>query len=320
MQFRKPVNLPLLAFGVPDQGYTTARVTSPFGQRGAYFHGGLDIGNERLGDVVVAAAAGVVEAEGYLQEPWSESSSLWGTGNFGGLMVVVNHGNDVFSIYAHMRMTTVSKGDRVMGGQKLGEIGDTGSADPRYPGGGGGHLHFGMQAPVDLIPAGLAWEPTYLGIGIDVDPWPLISGAKALEDDMALPKNTPLVECTVLANSNLRKRPLVEPPGVGVTFTLKANATMQIIGYEEAGGSWRLPDGSHGTGWYLVSRDDVWWVVAGLVRVIRLTAHGKTLFGTTDDKATAKLAEVSKAVGTLAASNRAEKAAIDALITVVTTP
>lgn len=166
--WRRPTALPLIAFGQPDQGYDTARVTSPFGWRDnplypAYsstrrlFHGGLDIGNHRAGDQVVAAGAGTVLAEGALLQPWSipaPAGSGWWGGNYGGLMVVIDHGSGRRSIYAHLRKTVVSAGDVVRAGQLIGEIGDTGAAK------GQAHLHFGIQVN-----------------GVDVDPWPLINPA-----------------------------------------------------------------------------------------------------------------------------------------------
>lgn len=44
-----------------------------------------------------------------------------------GLMVVVDHGNGVHSVYAHLSMTTATKGSEVAKGQSVGKVGDTGS-------------------------------------------------------------------------------------------------------------------------------------------------------------------------------------------------
>lgn len=52
-----------------------------------------------------------------------------------GNYVVVDHGGGVMSGYAQMSRRSVSVGDKVSQGQKLGEVGSTGNAT-------GNHLHF----------------------------------------------------------------------------------------------------------------------------------------------------------------------------------
>jgi murein DD-endopeptidase MepM/ murein hydrolase activator NlpD len=180
VKLRRPTALPIDPWPTPDRGYATARVTSPFGPRGAGFHGALDIGNGRLGDAVVAAGAGRVLAAGNLREPWSEPTTRYPSGNFGGTMVVLEHAPGIVTIYAHLAPSlAVTAGELVAAGAPLGAIGDTGSAAPP-PLGGGGHLHFGLQAPAEAVPAGVATEPTHYGYGLDVDPWPFIAGEKEL--------------------------------------------------------------------------------------------------------------------------------------------
>lgn len=174
-----PTTIPLLPFGAPDQGYATARVTSPYGwrdnplypdysTRAQLWHDGLDIGNARSGDEVVAVAAGIVIAEGWLREPWSQAAPIgakWAGGNYGGVMAVVDHGAGIVSVYAHLADTVVNASARVATGQLLGHIGDTGSAKA-----GGAHLHL-----------------TVLINGAAVDPWPLITAppAETREDRLA---------------------------------------------------------------------------------------------------------------------------------------
>ncbi len=46
-----------------------------------------------------------------------------------GLMVVLDHGNGVHSVYAHLSTITVAKGAEVTKGQLLGTVGDTGSLE-----------------------------------------------------------------------------------------------------------------------------------------------------------------------------------------------
>lgn len=185
IRFRSPVTRELRAF----RGYNVPRpadagdafyVTSPFGLREDGFHGGLDIGNARTGYDLVATADGEVLAVGYLKEPWSASSSAFGTGNFGGLMVILLHAPRVASIYAHMSNRSVSAGQLVKAGQRIGAIGDSGSAK------GQAHVHFGIQAP--SAPAGVASKSTDYGFGLDIDPWPLLTGTPLnVEDDVEIP-------------------------------------------------------------------------------------------------------------------------------------
>ena len=170
MKFRFPTVQPILWWTEPDQGFYTMRVTSPFAMRSDGFHGALDIGNHRLYDDVVACGPGKVIAEGFLKEPWSSATTRFATGNYGGLMAVIEHAPGIVSIYAHLNQTVISVGDAVASGQKIGTIGETGSAI------GQGHLHFGVQMRADLVPAGVATHTTALGLGLDVDPWPLITG------------------------------------------------------------------------------------------------------------------------------------------------
>ena len=58
--------------------------------------------------------------------------------NFGvGRGLIIDHGNGIFSYYAHMKTVAVKLGDQVYQGQILGEKGATGCA-------AGAHLHFGI--------------------------------------------------------------------------------------------------------------------------------------------------------------------------------
>lgn len=183
LRFRSPVTRPLHAASWADYGRLRGtagyplrdfRVTSPFAPRGDGFHGALDIGNGALGDAVVAAAAGTVLATGNLRMPWSQPTTLYSSGNYGGRMVVVEHGPRVVGIYCHLGSIAVAAGARLTAGALVGVVGDSGSAI------GQGHLHFGMQAPAELVPPGVATHATIYGYGLDVDPWPLITGAAVL--------------------------------------------------------------------------------------------------------------------------------------------
>lgn len=106
----------------PTRGF----VTSGFGERinpitGIHqFHEGLDIASS-FGTAVYATADGVVVF----------------AGRHGGLgqMVMISHGNDLRTRYAHLSLTTVNVGDRVTRGTKIGAVGMSGSST-------GPHLHY----------------------------------------------------------------------------------------------------------------------------------------------------------------------------------
>lgn len=56
---------------------------------------------------------------------------------FNGNLVILDHGHQIFTIYAHLDSMTVKKGDILNVGEKLGEVGSTGRST-------GPHLHWGM--------------------------------------------------------------------------------------------------------------------------------------------------------------------------------
>ncbi len=83
------------------------------------FHRGLDL-KGAVGEPVFAMADGIVVL----------SHTMFYEGN----MVVVDHGNQVFSYYQHLSSRKVNDGDRVRAGDTVGEVGDTGMVT-------GPHLH-----------------------------------------------------------------------------------------------------------------------------------------------------------------------------------
>lgn len=110
---------------VPVKG----RVTSPFGYRihpvygTRLFHNGVDIG-ANTGTPIVAVLSGSVEEAGY-------NDSY-------GYYVIVNHGKDFKTVYAHCSQLTVDEGERVTQGQTIGLVGSTGVST-------GPHLHFEVR-------------------------------------------------------------------------------------------------------------------------------------------------------------------------------
>lgn len=105
------------------------RLTSGYGYRdhpisGKYFfHGGVDIGGQ-TGDAIAAFAGGVVEYTG-------KNDSY-------GLYLQIDHGNGVKSFYAHCSRIVVTKGQTVAMGDKVAEIGSTGTST-------GPHLHLELK-------------------------------------------------------------------------------------------------------------------------------------------------------------------------------
>ena len=90
---------------------------------------GVDItrsGGGSTGLAVVAAGSGRVTTAGY-------HSSY-------GYHVIINHGNGLSTLYAHMQRGSlrVSAGDYVSAGQRIGSIGSTGNVT-------GPHLHFEVR-------------------------------------------------------------------------------------------------------------------------------------------------------------------------------
>jgi murein DD-endopeptidase MepM/ murein hydrolase activator NlpD len=104
----------------PVEGTTT----SPYGLRMRGWTPGLHHG------VDVAAPQGTpIHA---MKNGRVEHAGAWGAY---GLSVVISHGRNVRSLYAHMSRIDVQAGDRVRGGQVIGAVGATGNAT-------GPHLHF----------------------------------------------------------------------------------------------------------------------------------------------------------------------------------
>lgn len=105
---------------------TTGRFTSPFGYRRhpvtGYrdYHNGVDIAADR-GTPVVASGTGIVTFAG-----WNGAY---------GQVIVLDHGYDYKSVYAHLNDMDVNVGDRIKKGDRIGSVGTTGRST-------GPHLHF----------------------------------------------------------------------------------------------------------------------------------------------------------------------------------
>jgi len=119
----------------------TSDITSPFGNKRVFngqlksFHNGVDF-RARTATPVFAANSGIVKL----------AENLFYSGN----AVVIDHGNGIFSIYAHLSRIDVAAGRHIKKGQRLGLTGATGRVS-------GPHLHWGVKVkgiavnPLQLI-------------------------------------------------------------------------------------------------------------------------------------------------------------------------
>jgi murein DD-endopeptidase MepM/ murein hydrolase activator NlpD len=109
-------------------------------RRGGSRHTGIDIDGS-TGDPVWAAAAGTVA--------WAGGAPAGYSGY--GVVVIVDHGGGLQSVYAHLSAVNAAVGRAVGPGDRIGSVGSTGHST-------GSHLHFELRrdgAPVDP----LRWLP-----------------------------------------------------------------------------------------------------------------------------------------------------------------
>jgi murein DD-endopeptidase MepM/ murein hydrolase activator NlpD len=134
------------ALGTPTMPVKSYRLAARFGDVGAWarYHTGFDF-SAPIGTPIYAPTAGVVTTAG------SGSAGGWA-----GTYVVVEHADGNQTLYAHMSSVSVQVGDRVTGGTRLGQVGQTGRAF-------GPHLHF------ELYPAGT--EPGDVYSAVDPHRW-----------------------------------------------------------------------------------------------------------------------------------------------------
>lgn len=106
-----------------------SRITSPFGNRRLFngelksYHNGVDF-RAPVGSPVFASNAGVVRL----------AEDLF----YSGKVVIIDHGNFIFTIYAHLSKIQVKAGLRIEKGRQLGLTGATGRVS-------GPHLHWGVK-------------------------------------------------------------------------------------------------------------------------------------------------------------------------------
>lgn len=114
---------------------TSTYISSYFGGRDAptagasTYHRGIDIACDS-GSHVIAAAAGTVSYTGYMGS--------------GGITVMLDHGDGVFTVYHHLSAYSVVEGQKVEQGQVIAFSGNTGVST-------GPHLHFGVRVNGDYV-------------------------------------------------------------------------------------------------------------------------------------------------------------------------
>jgi hypothetical protein len=105
-------------------------ISSPYGERGAKFHQGIDL-RAKVGTAVMAAAAGEVVYVG---------SKIRGYGR----MVVLKHENGFYTVYAHHSKNLVKIGNKIEQGQIIAYSGKSGRSH-------GAHLHFELRRGAQSI-------------------------------------------------------------------------------------------------------------------------------------------------------------------------
>ncbi len=136
-----------------------AYITQHFGERSYLYrgkpHNGLDVGGP-VGTPIYAADDGIVLAVD------NNDKSSWQKYQYG-KYVMIEHKNNISTLYAHLSKQVVKKGDPVKRGDIIGYLGNTGYAT-------GPHLHFGaywtpsiqfktISPAAGLVPVGVIIDP-----------------------------------------------------------------------------------------------------------------------------------------------------------------
>jgi murein DD-endopeptidase MepM/ murein hydrolase activator NlpD len=202
--------LPTLTF--PVSGHSMSSVISFWGadrDGGIRSHEGIDIRAKR-GTPVVAAQNGFI--------------TQTGTNNLGGKVVFLSSLNSPYSLYyAHLDSQLVSTGKRVVIGDTLGLVGNTGNAITTTP-----HLHFGIYAR---------------GSGA-VNPLPFIDDRK--EKIPGLPERSRWLGDTVRIKRKANLFNSAQLEKVGKIAELPSNTRVKILGEMTKGFRVELENGQKG--------------------------------------------------------------------------
>ena len=116
--------------GVLSYPCEKGRLTSDYGMRihpiykTRKMHTGIDIGGNSTGTPVLASADGIVITAGWLSGY--------------GYTIIIDHGNQISTLYAHNSKLTVKVGQEVKRGQQIAKVGSTGNST-------GPHIHFEVR-------------------------------------------------------------------------------------------------------------------------------------------------------------------------------
>ena len=125
------------------QGNRVHPITGQYGT-----HGGTDIGAS-YGSAIYAAGSGTVVTA------YNNSAYNGGYGNY----AMINHGNGIQTLYAHMSVCSVTVGQTVSAGQTIGYVGSTGRST-------GPHLHFEVRVNGSRVDP----QSYYPGISVSYSP------------------------------------------------------------------------------------------------------------------------------------------------------
>lgn len=116
--------------GVLSYPCLQGRLTSDYGMRihpiykTRKMHTGIDLGGNPTGTPVLASADGIVITAGWLSGY--------------GYTIIIDHGNQISTLYAHNSKLTVKVGQEVKRGQQIAKVGSTGNST-------GPHIHFEVR-------------------------------------------------------------------------------------------------------------------------------------------------------------------------------
>jgi murein DD-endopeptidase MepM/ murein hydrolase activator NlpD len=133
-----------------------SKVTSKFAEQRTYFFGGQKISKATHFGYDLASTAGApIQASNSGLVIFADDIGIYGNS------VIIDHGLDLFTLYAHLSSMSVSAGDRVEKNDTLGFSGATGLA-------GGDHLHFAILLGGTYVEPLEWWDPLWVKTHVDV--------------------------------------------------------------------------------------------------------------------------------------------------------
>ncbi len=126
-----------------------------FADHRTYYYNGKAIDKQvHLGMDIASTRHAGVKASGTGKVIYSDYLGIYGN------MIMLDHGQGVFSLYSHLSQSNVSPGDMVKQGDILGNTGTSGMA-------GGDHLHFSMLVNGVFVTPKEWWDQHWIDVTID---------------------------------------------------------------------------------------------------------------------------------------------------------